>query len=91
MFNLANFVADCRAAVEADPTHKTVEAIARRAFSDARAVLAEVGEPKPSGLIPIYQSKTLTIVNVVWKPGMSVMPHNHDMWAVIGIFIPSKS
>jgi predicted metal-dependent enzyme (double-stranded beta helix superfamily) len=86
MFNLANFVADCRSAIEADPTHMTVQELARTAFSDPGAVLAEIGEPKCSGLIPIYQSKTLTIVNVVWKPGMTVMPHNHAMWAVIGIY-----
>jgi predicted metal-dependent enzyme (double-stranded beta helix superfamily) len=86
MFNLANFVADCRSAVEADATHMTVQDIARRAFSEPRAVLAEIGEPKCGGLTPIYQSKALTIVNVVWKPGMTVMPHNHAMWAVIGIY-----
>jgi predicted metal-dependent enzyme (double-stranded beta helix superfamily) len=28
----------------------------------------------------------LTIVNVIWKPHMTVMPHNHEMWAVIGIY-----
>jgi hypothetical protein len=50
MFNLANFVADCRSAVEADATHMTVQDIARRAFSEPRAVLAEIGEPKCSGL-----------------------------------------
>jgi hypothetical protein len=32
MFNLANFVADCRSAVEADPTQMTVQEIARGAF-----------------------------------------------------------
>ena len=86
MFNLENFAADCRSAVEADPTHLTVHEITRRAFSDPAAILATVGEPKSSGLVPIYCSKTLTIVNVIWKPGMAVMPHNHSMWAVIGIY-----
>ena len=86
MFNLENFVADCRSAVEADPTHLTVNEIVRRAFSDPASILATVGEPKSSGLVPIYCSKNLTIVNVIWKPGMAVMPHNHSMWAVIGIY-----
>lgn len=86
MFNLETFVADCRSAVEADPTHLTVHEITRRVFSDPNSVLAAVGEPKSSGLVPIYKSRNLTIVNVIWKPGMTVMPHNHAMWAVIGIY-----
>jgi predicted metal-dependent enzyme (double-stranded beta helix superfamily) len=28
----------------------------------------------------------LTILNVVWAPRMTVMPHDHRMWAVIGIY-----
>jgi len=28
----------------------------------------------------------LTILNVVWGPRMTIMPHNHLMWAVIGIY-----
>jgi predicted metal-dependent enzyme (double-stranded beta helix superfamily) len=28
----------------------------------------------------------LTILNVLWGPGMSLYPHDHRMWAVIGIY-----
>jgi predicted metal-dependent enzyme (double-stranded beta helix superfamily) len=31
-------------------------------------------------------SSTLTILKVVWTPGMSFRPHNHAMWASIGIY-----
>jgi predicted metal-dependent enzyme (double-stranded beta helix superfamily) len=24
--------------------------------------------------------------NVVWAPKMTIMPHNHCMWAVIGVY-----
>jgi predicted metal-dependent enzyme (double-stranded beta helix superfamily) len=57
-----------------------------RAFDDPAAVLAAVGEPVTSGLTALYRSPDLTILNVVWKPGMTIMPHNHEMWAVIGIY-----
>jgi predicted metal-dependent enzyme (double-stranded beta helix superfamily) len=80
------FVEDCRAAVQADPTHRAVLEVVERAFGDPAAVLAGVGEPVASGLVPLYRSPELTIINVVWKPGMTIMPHNHDMWAVIGIY-----
>lgn len=57
-----------------------------RAFEDPAAVLAAVGEPKAGGIFPIYQSADVTIANVVWKPGMTIMPHNHEMWAIIGVY-----
>ncbi|NIP76435.1 MAG: hypothetical protein GTN90_10825 [Xanthomonadales bacterium] len=86
MLNLDHFVEDCRAAVRADPSHKGVAEIVKQAMSDPAAVLRAVGEPTGPGLVPIYKSTDLTIVNVIWKPGMTVMPHNHEMWAVIGIY-----
>ncbi|MGE0700873.1 MAG: hypothetical protein AB7O57_17375 [Hyphomicrobiaceae bacterium] len=86
MLNLDHFVEDCRKAVAADPTHRSTLEIMQRAFSDPGAVLAAVGEPKESGVNPIYRSKDLTIINLVWKPGMTVMPHNHQMWGIIGIY-----
>jgi predicted metal-dependent enzyme (double-stranded beta helix superfamily) len=86
MFDLGNFVEDCRSAVRKDPTHAHVADIVAEALRDPAAVLAELGEPTGPGLVPIYRSSDLTIVNVIWKPGMTVMPHNHEMWAVIGIY-----
>ena len=86
MLNLETFVADCRAAVDADPSHRTVLDLTQRAFADPAAVRAAVGEPTAAAVVPLYRSKDLTIINLVWKPGMTVMPHNHEMWAVIGIY-----
>lgn len=87
MLNLDTFVADCCSAVENDPTHLGLHEVVKRAFSDPKAVLAAVGEPKAANsIMPIYRSKTFSIINVVWKPGMTIMPHNHEMWAVIGVY-----
>ena len=58
----------------------------KRAFADPSAVMAAVGEPAESGLIPIHQSDDLTILNVIWKPGAIIRPHDHRMWAVIGVY-----
>ncbi len=86
MFNLEKFVEDCKSAVEQDPTHCGVAEVVDRAFSDPSAVTTALGEPTKSGIIPIYSSPELTIVNVIWKPSMTIQPHNHEMWAVIGIY-----
>ena len=86
MFNLESFVADCRTAVNEDPSHKMVSSVVNRALREPSDVLTALGEPTESGMVPIYNSSDLTIVNIVWKPGMTVMPHNHEMWAVIGVY-----
>jgi predicted metal-dependent enzyme (double-stranded beta helix superfamily) len=86
MFDLEEFTADCRAARAADPTHRHVRDVVARAVADPAAVLRALGEPTRAGLHKLYQSRDLTILNVVWAPMMTIMPHNHSMWAVIGIY-----
>jgi len=86
MFETERFVADCRAAFAEDPTHKAVREVLAGTVSDPAAVLKGLGEPKRAGIKELFHSDVLTIINVVWAPGMMVMPHNHRMWAVIGIY-----
>jgi len=86
VFDLDRFIADCRDAVGADPTHRSVREVVARAVSDSAAVFAGLGEPARAGVDALHHSDTLTILNVVWGPRMTVMPHNHLMWAVIGIY-----
>jgi predicted metal-dependent enzyme (double-stranded beta helix superfamily) len=86
VFDLHRFIADCRAAVSVDPTHKSVRELVARAVSDPSAVVAGLGEPTRAVVQRLCGSEELTILNVVWGPGMTIMPHNHLMWAVIGIY-----
>jgi predicted metal-dependent enzyme (double-stranded beta helix superfamily) len=86
MFDLDRFAADCREALATDKSHKSVREVVARAVSDPAAVLKALGEPKRSEIQKLYHSNDLTILNVIWAPHMTVMPHNHQMWAVIGIY-----
>jgi predicted metal-dependent enzyme (double-stranded beta helix superfamily) len=86
MFDLDRFTADCRAALAADKSHKGVREVVARAVSDPAAVLKGLGDPKRSEIQKLYHASDLTILNVIWGPRMTIMPHNHQMWAVIGIY-----
>jgi predicted metal-dependent enzyme (double-stranded beta helix superfamily) len=86
MFDREQFIADCRAAVAADPSHKAVREVVVRAVSEPAAVLKGLGAPTKAGVEKIYQSSELTILNVIWAPFMTILPHNHRMWAVIGVY-----
>lgn len=86
MFDRDRFIADCRAARAADPSHKAVREVVARAVREPGAVLAALGEPSRGGIFPLYHGPDLTILNLVWGPRMTIMPHDHRMWAVIGLY-----
>jgi predicted metal-dependent enzyme (double-stranded beta helix superfamily) len=86
MFDLDRFVADCHAALAAEKSQKYVREAVERAVSEPAGVLRSLGEPNRAGLFKLYHSRDLTILNVVWAPMMTIMPHNHGIWAVIGIY-----
>jgi predicted metal-dependent enzyme (double-stranded beta helix superfamily) len=86
MFDLDRFIDDCAAAVKADPTHKTVRPIVERAVSDPTALINTIGEPVAAGVNKLCHRPDLTILNLIWGKRMTLMPHNHNMWAVIGIY-----
>jgi len=85
MFDREQFIADCRSALREDG-QKAVREVIARAVSEPGAVIKELGPPERSGVQPIHQSDELTILNVIWGAQMTIMPHNHEMWAVIGIY-----
>jgi len=86
VFELDRFIAECRVAVSRDASHKSVREIVARAVSEPSAVMAGLGAPASAGVQKLHNSAELTILNVIWGPGMTIMPHNHLMWAVIGIY-----
>ena len=86
MLDLDRFFADCQDAVSADASHKLVRQVVARAVSEPGAVLAALGEPERAGINVIYRTPNLTVLNLIWGPGMTIMPHDHRMWAVIGIY-----
>jgi predicted metal-dependent enzyme (double-stranded beta helix superfamily) len=86
MFELDRFIADCRAAVAQDPSHKAVRDVVARAVDDPAAVLKGLGAPRRAEVQKLYGGPDVTILNVIWGPRMTIMPHNHTMWAVIGVY-----
>ena len=84
--DLERFISDCRAAHAADRSHKAVREVVARAVSEPGDVLKWLGAPQRGEVQKLYHSPGLTILNVVWAPYMTIYPHNHRMWAVIGVY-----
>jgi predicted metal-dependent enzyme (double-stranded beta helix superfamily) len=85
-FDPEQFIADCRAAIEGDEASRRIRELVQRTVSEPQAVLTGLGAPTRAGVQPLHRSNELTILNVVWGPMMTIMPHDHRMWAVIGVY-----
>ena len=86
MFELGRFVEDCSAAVSGADGPRAVRELVARALSEPATVAAALGEPRQAGIRTIHRAPDLTILDFTWAPWMSLKPHDHHMWAVIGIF-----
>ncbi len=59
--------------------------VVAEAVSDPAAVIAGLGEPERAGIGLLHRAPDLTIINFAWAPHMCLLPHNHRMYALIGI------
>ena len=86
MFDLELFKGECAEAASRGAGQQAIREIVARAVEAPGAVLNSLGEPRRAEVKTLHRSADLTILNVIWGPRMTVMPHNHNMWAVIGIY-----
>ncbi len=86
MFEVESFVSECRSALQANPSYKLVREVVARAVSEPAAIIRALGEPQRAGITKLFQADDLTILNMAWGRYMNFPPHNHRMWAVIGIY-----
>ena len=85
MFDVDELVTACQAALAEDQTALAVRDVLRRALERPSEV-GDVLQPKLGGITLLHRSPELTVLNAVWAPGMTLFPHDHRMWAVIGIY-----
>lgn len=84
-FDRERFAADCVAAHDADGM-PAVREVLTRAMSDHGAVLDALGGPTQAGLDVMHSSDKFTIFAAHWTPRMNLLPHDHMMEALIGIY-----
>ena len=85
MFDLDTFIADCLTANQEAQPRLAIKEVLDRAVSTPAEVAAAL-PPDCAELVRLHVSDELTILKVVWAPGMSIRPHDHRTWASIGIY-----
>jgi predicted metal-dependent enzyme (double-stranded beta helix superfamily) len=86
MLNLDSFIADCRAARSRPTPELVIKEILERAVASPSEVEAALGTPREGQIVKLHHDRDLTILNVIWTPGMAAYPHDHRMWALIGLY-----
>jgi predicted metal-dependent enzyme (double-stranded beta helix superfamily) len=84
-FDPEELIAACVTANRETEPRLAVRDVVARAVSTPGAV-GDALRPERGGLTLLHQAPDLTVVHVVWAPGMTLFPHDHRMWAVIGIY-----
>ena len=86
MFDKERFIEECRAALKERNAQAAIKELVAKAVSDPAQLLKVIGEPTRAGVETYYKADDLTILNLCWGPQMVFKPHDHRMWAVIGIY-----
>jgi predicted metal-dependent enzyme (double-stranded beta helix superfamily) len=85
-FDLGEFVGQCLLALGDGAPPAALYEVVARAVREPAGILRALGEPRRAEIQKLYHSEELTLLNVVWAPRMTVMPHDHRMLAIIGIY-----
>jgi predicted metal-dependent enzyme (double-stranded beta helix superfamily) len=85
MFDLDDFLTRTQEASAETEPRRAVREVLDWALTDPNAV-ADVLAPAEAGFTLLHHTPDLTILHVVWAPKMNIYPHDHRMWAAIGIY-----
>jgi predicted metal-dependent enzyme (double-stranded beta helix superfamily) len=86
-FDKDEFVDACLDAVRSGDGAKGVKQIVERAVSKPSAIASEVGDLTEGAMTTVWhRSDELTVLHIVWPPEVELFPHDHNMWAVIGLY-----
>jgi predicted metal-dependent enzyme (double-stranded beta helix superfamily) len=86
VFDVDRFVEGCVAALrEAQPVLATKELLLQ-AIARPTEIDAALGVPAMGGMRTLHRSPEVTVLQFVWPPGVKLFPHDHRMWAAIGIY-----
>jgi predicted metal-dependent enzyme (double-stranded beta helix superfamily) len=86
MFDPDEFITQCRAALTEHTPPLAVKELTARVMAEPAAVATALGPATKAEIGTLYRGPDLTIIKVIWAPGMAIYPHDHRMWAVIGLY-----
>jgi predicted metal-dependent enzyme (double-stranded beta helix superfamily) len=81
-----DIVARCQAAIGEHSPVLAVRDVVAEFVSENAALEEALGPVDRGGITTLHNAADLTVLHVAWTPGMVLYPHEHRMWAVIGMY-----
>jgi predicted metal-dependent enzyme (double-stranded beta helix superfamily) len=86
VLSIEEIVAQCQAAVGEHTPVLAVRDVLDELISDPARLEKVFGTVETGGITTLCCSADLTVLHVAWTPGISIYPHEHRMWAAIGMY-----
>jgi len=81
-----DIVERCRTAIGEHTPSLAVRDVVEEIVRAPGALAAAIGPISEGGIRPLHRSDDLTVLHIAWTPGMRLNPHNHGMFAVVGMY-----
>ena len=85
-FEIEEFVAGCREAAGSSQALPMVKDILAGALARPADITRALGTPSKAEIVTLHRSAELTVLNIIWGANMSLFPHDHQIWAAIGVY-----
>ncbi len=79
-------VARCQEALTEHTPFLAIRDVLAELVSDSSDLEQALGRVSRGGITTLHNAADLTVLHVAWTPGMTLYPHEHRMWAVIGMY-----
>jgi predicted metal-dependent enzyme (double-stranded beta helix superfamily) len=81
-----DIVARCQSAIGEHSPVLAVRDVVSELVADTASLAGALGPVDRGGITTLHNAVDLTVLHVAWTPGMALYPHDHRMWAVIGMY-----
>jgi predicted metal-dependent enzyme (double-stranded beta helix superfamily) len=81
-----DIISRCRGALHEHTPVLAIRNVLDELVADPAALDRALGPVEFGGISTLHNAADLTILRVAWTPGMALNPHEHRMWAVIGMY-----
>jgi predicted metal-dependent enzyme (double-stranded beta helix superfamily) len=83
---IEDIVARCRTALDEHTPVLAVRDVVSELVASPASLEQALGPVEQGGITTLHHAADLTVLHVAWTPGMTINPHEHQMWAVIGMY-----
>src|SRR4051794_2481496 len=76
----------CRSAIGEHTPPLAVRDVVDELVRDPATLEGAIGPVTEGGIRTLHRAPDLTVLHIAWTPGMQLNPHEHAMWAVVGLY-----